>query len=79
MQGQKTRYAWTATTDPADKQGKFVGIAKHDLQSTGKDVCVAKVEYPQGCFGGEAFFVPRNINNPTVTCQGAGCSGSLCK
>eukprot|EP00967_Tisochrysis_lutea_P059061 scaffold75276_cov19-Tisochrysis_lutea.AAC.1 len=71
-------------TDPADKQGKFVGIAKHDLESSSNDVCVGKVQYDPGCFGGEAYFVPRNTNNPSAPCNGmlvwAGCSrtqGSL--
>mgnify|MGYP006291736427 CR=1 FL=1 len=60
----------TAMTDPNDKQAKSTGNAKHDLDSKAQDVCVAKVLYEPGCYGGEAFFVPRNANDPSKSCQG---------
>jgi len=35
MQGQRTRYAWTAITDITDKKGRTAGIAKFDLSRCG--------------------------------------------
>jgi hypothetical protein len=58
-------------------QAKSTGIAKFDLTSSQADVCTARITYPAGCYGGEAYFTPRNVNSPSTPCKG-GCSRIVC-
>ncbi len=41
---------------------EFDGIAKVDMMAAEgtEDACVARLTFPEGCYGGEAVFVPRN-------------------
>jgi len=57
-----TRYVWAAKIliDKA-ADSDMGGIAKFDLTTPeGKDACIGQIDYPRGCLGGEAVFVPRN-------------------
>ncbi|KAF5841759.1 carotenoid oxygenase [Dunaliella salina] len=74
LQGQRTKHAWTTIFRPGDVMGVSVGIAKYELTSramaANQDACVAQIFYPPGHLGGEANFVPRNVNNPSMACDG---------
>lgn len=54
--GRKARFAYLAIAEPWPKVS---GIAKVDLQAESPESVVGKIEYEEGCYGGEPFFVPR--------------------
>lgn len=41
-------------------------MVKLDLSLSGEDCAAASGLYGPGCYGGEAFFVPKEPNNPTA-------------
>lgn len=67
MHGVKTRYTWMGISDKTDRKGRFNGLLKMDLSVAGSspqqsavEVCVGRVDFGPGCYGGEAVFVPRH-------------------
>uniref|UniRef100_A0A7S0WUG4 carotenoid 9,10-dioxygenase n=1 Tax=Chlamydomonas leiostraca TaxID=1034604 RepID=A0A7S0WUG4_9CHLO len=78
--GYRSRWAWGATFDYKAITVEAQGIAKYDLlghaEGSGegaKDACVGHIRFPEGCYGGEAYYVPRHAD-PT---QGAEDDGWL--